>query len=147
MSRFVKDRWMILAAPVILVAAVALVFGFAAVRSGGVLAGIASLRGDSLYISPVTVDFGVGSPETDHVATVNVTNLTSKPITLLGLRTGCRCVGTSAFPVTIEPREIAEVDVRLTMPIRMGGFAYAMELYSDAVGQISSLILVTGTVK
>jgi hypothetical protein len=95
---------------------------------GSVEAAVATLRGDSLSVTPYA-DFGSGKPGQTLEGTATVTNYTDAPVRLIGGTADCTCVTVEDFPLTIPPGEQASFRIRL-------------QVLSDKTGQLTRAVMV-----
>ncbi|MCU0706597.1 MAG: DUF1573 domain-containing protein, partial [Fimbriiglobus sp.] len=120
---------------------------FAVLAVAGVLtfgsldAALARLRGQSLSVSPVMLDFGSGKPGEVRTGAYSVRNNTSALVRLMGRTSDCNCLVGGEFPVEIPPGQ----SVTLTLDIRVprsvpGQFTREVDVYTD-LPQASRLTL------
>lgn len=107
------------------------------VAAGGTLAcgsldaALASLRGQSLVVSPV-VDFGSGKPGDVLSSQVTVRNYSGKTVRLVGGTSSCSCTATDEMPISIDPGDEVVVNVRLRIPSGQPGLMnQQIVLFSD----------------
>ncbi len=102
---------------------------------GSLAAAVAKLRGDSLYASSY-LDFGSADPGEKLEHPLEVSNLSSEPIRLIGGTSDCSCVTTSAMPLTIAPGESIAITIHLKVPQSdPGAFTRTASLWTDCESQ------------
>jgi len=126
-----------------------LFFGLAAFLLGHVPEANASGRG--LRVEPSLKSLGDFSVGTTVPITFTVTNLSSNPVRLAGIKRVCMrwgCVEGKDFPVSIPPRTSREISLELRNSARKfsGEFAGEIILYSDAPGNEQTPLRLTGRV-
>lgn len=102
--------------PRAMVAACAVSFGLISIiilwsawSTGSFGAGLAYLRGDNVYAAPSIVTVPGDSSE-GH--SVQLTNLTGKPLRILGCNAACSCVHVSGLPLDLLPKQTKSVLVQ-----------------------------------
>ncbi len=90
---------------------------------GGVNRARAYFRGQSVFLEHANQDMGRLSLKALGVqagqrpalpARVRLENLSSRPITVVGIHSSCGCLSSSSFPVRIDPKGTELVDFRIT---------------------------------
>lgn len=95
-------------------------------------AALAWAQGVEVTASPEHVDFGTVTVGQVVVRTVEVRNWTDRPVRLIGGTSDCSCVTTANLPLSIPPREVREVTVRMTIPwSKPGSLSRRADLWTD----------------
>ena len=99
---------------------------------GSLDAAVARLRGEFLAVSPAAVDFGGGKPGELLSTTVKVRNFSDAPVRLIGGTSDCSCIVTQDFPVTVPPRESADITLKMKVPSESTGqMSRTLEVHTD----------------
>lgn len=106
--------------------------GFCTLTFGSAESALAKLRGDSLEVKPVVIDFGEGTPGETVVQTVVVKNYTDTPFKLIGGTSDCSCLATQDMPIAIPANGQAEIRIALKVPASQPGqLNRVVELLTD----------------
>jgi hypothetical protein len=90
-----------------------------AVSTYGSLAAVRQLLdGKSLFVEPVDYPAQAGG-----TVSIPVRNLSDAPQVLYGADTGCGCIATDAFPITLAPHSITSIEFRLSKTAAPGRHA------------------------
>lgn len=106
--------------------------GVQAWRHGSLDAALASLRGDSLTLSPPLVDLGSGPANASRVAEVELFNHTAEPVLIYGGTSDCSCTVAGNLPLRIAPGESQTLQVQVRLPREPGRFTRQAKLMTDA---------------
>jgi hypothetical protein len=98
-------------------------------------AAVARLRGDPLLVTPGYLHFGDGPAGETLASEVRVSNLTDRPVRLIGGTSDCSCATTASLPLTLPPHGEEVVAVRLKLPATAGTFTRTAELWTDCEAQ------------
>jgi hypothetical protein len=101
-------------------------------RHGSLDAAFASLRGDSLTLSPPLVDLGSGPANASRVAEVELFNHTAEPVLIYGGTSDCSCTVAGNLPLRIAPSESQKLQVQVRLPREPGRFTRQAKLMTDA---------------
>jgi len=110
-------------------------FGVAMLRLGSVAAVMAWARGSSVIVlaEPVVLD-GV-APGTEVSAGLRVSNVSERPVRVLGGICDCPCAVLHDLPVLLNPKECRELRITVTTPRQPGGrFHHKICLYLSSPG-------------
>ncbi len=114
------------------VALLAIITAGSTLAFGSPAAAVARLRGESLGVSPNTLDFGSGKPGEVLTASLTVWNYSSQPVRLIGGTSDCSCITTADMPVTVPQGESATISVFLKVPAATNGeLNRSVELFTD----------------
>ena len=80
---------------------------------GSAASAVARLRGESAHLDSAVLDFGDGRPGDSRERSASVTNLTDRPLCILGGSVDCSCTAVAGLPVTIPPFESRTLTVGL----------------------------------
>jgi hypothetical protein len=100
---------------------------------------MAKLRGERFVLSPAEIDLGDCDPRTQHTAKLTLTNLTARPLRVVGTEEGCSCITLGELPIVAAPGEARDITVRATLPAS-GGYSQKMLLYVDD-GRLQTLVV------
>ena len=99
---------------------------------GSLDAAVARLRGQSLDVTPSTLDFGTGKPGEVLTVPLTVRNYSSHPVRLIGGTSDCSCLTTGDMPVTIPAGERVTISVKLKVPAATAGeLNRSVEVFTD----------------
>lgn len=126
-----------------------LLFGLGALLLGGPSQRIA-MEG-TLRVEPQMRDLGDLAPGVEISVPFTVTNLSSKPVKLLGVPGFCvswGCVYVTDFPVRVSPRTSTTFNLHVQTSARgvRGKIAFSVVLYTDAPGREQTPLRISGTV-
>jgi hypothetical protein len=123
------------------------VSGYALYRTGATPLIMPFLQGETLLLTPTTIELGVMAPGTILEEKVRVLNLSGKKVQIIGSQESCRCLDIGDVPVAIA----ADSEYHLTLMIQVfktGDFDQQIRLFSDNEGAVATpFIRVRGTVK
>ncbi len=97
------------------------VFVWAISKTGSTSAGLAFLRGDSVYAiagGPIGVDSTARN--TAGSTTITFCNLSRKPIRIVGYDNPCSCVKIEGLPLTVAPGKRRQVTAKARLPAQGG---------------------------
>ena len=77
---------------------------------------------DAAAVTVEPVDVGQVRPGERCHARVALRNATLRTIELAGVKTDCGCVVVHGSPAEIGPREVRQIELSMTTPIRPGAF-------------------------
>jgi hypothetical protein len=106
----------------------------------------ALLRLEPYYISPQAIDFGIGTPGQIKDADLLITNLSDKPIRVVGGSSSCSFVAMGDYPVVVEPGESRSMRIRVSYPVVPGSFAHTGTYFIDAGGLEVARFQLIGTI-
>jgi len=93
-----------------------LLFGIGSLWFSGVAHFLAFINGKALYLAPRTLDLGSHAAGDEAFATFKITNLTSKEISVIGIRTSCACTLPEDLPIAIAPGKTVDVEMAVSLP-------------------------------
>jgi hypothetical protein len=94
-------------------------------RLGSLPLALAYIEGERFVVSPIEIDLGECDSKTHHVAQFVLTNLTTKPIRIVGSKEGCNCLRLDELPITVGPRENQDISIQV--------FVSGKEEYSQTI--------------
>ncbi len=92
---------------------------------------LARWKGDQLLLQPAVLDFGEGIVGQKMTKQVVITNVTDKPIRLIGGTSGCSCTATEGLPVDVPANGQVTLDIHLTFKGTPGGFSFPFEYLTN----------------
>lgn len=98
---------------------------------GSLAAAIASARGEHLLADSRARDVGVIPAGSRLAIRFTLTNLTVRPINLLGASTSCSCAIVGDLPATIGAAEAGTIQVEVTAPKECSSFSGMVTLFTD----------------
>lgn len=105
------------------------------------------LRGANYIVSPTVVDIGSGMPGTKEATKVRVRNLGFAPIRIVGAETTCNCLVAEGLPLTIQPRDTAEVGLSVFFTDSSEVRQMARLLFENGGKLHETTVVVVGKVK
>lgn len=120
----------------VLLFAVLLAVGY--LMYGSADAVLASLRGDTITLSPRTADVGSGPAGEIKETTIEVRNLTDRDVRIVGGTSDCSCVVTKELPVVVPAGESRTIGVSLRLPAEAGRVSRPARLIIDN-GQLTTV--------
>lgn len=118
----------------------------AVARYGSVNATVATIRGVPLIVESNPASFGVADPDQIMQATFKLTNISVKPVRLLGSQSNCTCVNTDDLPMEIGAGE--SVVVRYSVRAKGGPrFSAKAALLTNSPSQTRVELGITGRVR
>jgi hypothetical protein len=97
---------------------------------GSLSLAMARLRGERFVLSPAEVDFGVCEPNTEHTAKLTLTNLTVRPVRVVGSEASCTCETIGELPIVVAPGQSREIALRAVVS-KSASYSQQMLLYID----------------
>ncbi|WP_153559486.1 DUF1573 domain-containing protein, partial [Roseimaritima sediminicola] len=85
-------------------------------------------------VRALDVELGVVDAESQIKAKLLVTNDTDEDRKILGMKPGCPCVVSDAFPLTIGAGSTAEINLRINTPEAGKAIEVPVLLYTDSPG-------------
>jgi len=89
------------------------------------------LRGESITLEPNVADLGSGQLGESRVFHLQVTNLSDRPVCIVGGTSDCACVATESLPITLAKLETQPIEVRVAFHGSPGQFQHTFLLYTD----------------
>ena len=93
-----------------------LVSGAGALWLGGVGPLLTYVNGGVIYLSPRTLGLGDFEPGAETNAVFKMTNLSSKEISVIGLRSSCKCAFSEQVPIVVLPGKTVELKLNVELP-------------------------------
>lgn len=108
-------------------------YGWAVWQYGSTSKALARLRGQVLFLERDSTEIPTVPERTYHTGYWYLENLTSKPVTVVGSRSGCGCVVAEDLPISIGPRARQRIGISaiVTAPKEGDEFAQAIQLCLD----------------
>jgi hypothetical protein len=107
---------------------------------------IARLRGDALFIGETELDAGMKRKDELDSIPVQIENLTTSDIRLIGGVASCACVVTDDLPLVIPAKGKATANVKVKFIGSVGRFRHTFTWYTDAPSQLKFSGGITGRV-
>lgn len=107
----------------------------------------AYLQGVRVFFTPMQVEMNGVVGGTIMERSIRVTNLSSRPISLIGAEKSCSCIATSDFPVEIPSHDSREIRLRIGIPSTRGHFAQAITIFTSDLTSAGTLINIAGFVE
>ncbi|MBI1900063.1 MAG: hypothetical protein HYS13_02965 [Planctomycetia bacterium] len=95
----------------------------------------ARLRGESVVVDPPAARLGDVRPDEHRPFAVTVSNLTARPMRLVGCTSNCSCRIVSPLPVTVPPGGSARLELVAVCPSLPGAFERKFVVFTDASPQ------------
>jgi Protein of unknown function (DUF1573) len=102
------------------------------------------LSGQRLLIEPTELDLGDVVKGKVFERELQVVNLGSEPLTLLGAQSSCGCISLDDFPIVVPAGVDRALKLRIGTTDKSGPFAHKIKLFTDAPGHMSVIIAVEG---
>jgi hypothetical protein len=102
---------------------------------GSIPSAVAYLQGDRLIANRYLQSFGEVEQGQHAVVTFELTNASSREITILGARTLCTCVFAEDLPLSIPPRIRRTISVAIKTDSREGPIQQPVYLFTDLPAQ------------
>jgi hypothetical protein len=96
---------------------------------------LAWMRGESVTVEPEASDLGAGRIGEERAFRVRLTNRAAHPIRIVGGQSNCSCIATDSLPITLEPRQTQEIEVRIRFRGSPGHFVHRFFLFADEARQ------------
>ena len=95
---------------------------------------LASVRGESIVVTPAVLDFGSAAGGEAVEASATVHNRTAVTISVVGGTSDCSCATVGPLPVEVPPGESRAVTIRLRLPKEAGQVRRTSQLWTDVPG-------------
>ena len=107
----------------------------------------ARMNGAETFVWPQVVDLGALEHGLRTGAEVHIKNLTSHPIRIPGEISTCSCAASDQLPLTLEPREVKDIAIRVQLPKYKSDFDQTVSfLISETNGTIPRPVRILATV-
>jgi hypothetical protein len=113
-------------------------------RFGSQAAAVGYLRGEIIHADARIKSFGDQPIDTKTEVSFVLTNLTSRPIKIVGSSTTCSCTIAENLPMTIVPHGSASVNVAVSIGQELGAVRQDVEFYTDCPNLPSLVVSVAG---
>lgn len=110
------------------------------------VAGIAVLRGEYLRIDCINKSFGSMPSNATAELQFVLTNLSKRPVRVLGGDGSCDCTIVDAIPTIVSPRSKKAILVRVRLKGKQGPFLQSIRLYTSSPKQPEISLTITGDV-
>jgi len=105
--------------------------GYGRYRFGSVPAALAYLRGERLLIDEPLQSISGVHPGSQIVVPYALTNLTGRPVKLVGMATSCSCSVIEELPIAIAAAETRMVAVTIKIAENRSDFSGSLQLFTD----------------
>jgi len=112
-------------------AIVACVTGGVVLWYGSPRSALAHVRGETVAVSPETLEIGSGKRGDFQAVALNVTNYHDKKIRIVGGTSDCSCIATDDLPIELAPNETHSINIRVKYAGTAGVFRRSFVLYAD----------------
>lgn len=108
-------------------------YGWAIWRYGSTAKALARLKGQVLFVEPPGDEMATVPAGVTLTSYRQVENLTGRPVTIVGSKSGCGCVVAQDLPISLGPyaRQTIGISAIVTPPKRGDEFAQALQLCLD----------------
>jgi hypothetical protein len=93
-----------------------MLLGCAILWRGGFGQLVAFVNGESVYISPKTLNLGSFEAGKETIAVFHLTNLTSQDVSVVGERSSCNCAFSEKIPITAASGKTVELKINIHLP-------------------------------
>jgi hypothetical protein len=104
------------------------------------------LAKEPFSISPTEINLGDCDSPSEHVASCTVTNLSDRPIRIVGSVTDCKCLTLDELPVAVSPGHEQSISIRAYVSGREN-YSQKVILYIDDNGLLSSVVQIHARVR
>ena len=124
----------------------AMLFGYGRWRTGSFDLVWPWLIGQQLVFTPTQIDIGNVSPDQVIDKQIQVRNVSTTPITILGAQASCRCVGLDTFPIKVAAGEHQILKIRIASGPKPERLSHSIKFFYDGDTCSSVIVSVTGTI-
>jgi len=115
-------------------------------RFGSLAAAFQYIAGERSIVDGQTKSFGSLATGERSLVRFRLTNVSTRPIKLLGLQSTCACTVATNIPASIGPSSSFDLDVQVSPPLRPGALKETLTVFSDSPGRPSLPLFVVGRV-
>ena len=83
---------------------------------GGVGSFVAYINGQPVYLLPRLLDLGSREANDKATAVFKLTNLSSKLISVVGVRSSCNCAFSEQIPIVVSPGKTIDLKLNIQLP-------------------------------
>ncbi|MCA9172320.1 MAG: DUF1573 domain-containing protein [Planctomycetales bacterium] len=105
------------------------------------------LSGNQLLFKRTNIELGDVAANVVIDEQLEVRNLSSTPLTILGAQVSCRCVRLDSFPIKVAAGEHQILRVRIESGAKPGRISHSVKYFLDGDMCSSVIVSVTGTVR
>src|SRR4051812_30597587 len=127
------------------VAVFAGVWDIAAWHFGSVPRTLAYLRGEEIFVEPAAIDIGEIGLQASVTRPVTLTNLTSRPVRIVGGNNLCELRLEEPLPIDVAPGESRAIHLAVRSNVQTGSFDHTSLLFMDGNDRAVP-VRMTGTV-
>jgi hypothetical protein len=121
--------------------------GVASLRYGSLPAAVAAIQGRAIVADATTKSLGDMIPDRPHLVDFTLTNLSSRPVRIVGVRSSCSCVLTEQRPpLVIESGRELKLRFSAVPQASPPEFLQEIRVYTDVPSQPAVALSVTGRV-
>ena len=111
---------------------------------GGVSNGARYIRGQNFVVQPSRIDVGAAARGEFRTATTTIRNLSFAPIRVIGVLATCNCLAVTGLPLTIEPRQSSELELRIHLGSASGEVKQMANILIDDGRMQRTPVVITG---
>lgn len=105
------------------------------------------LSGNQLLFKRTNIELGEVAANAVIVERLEVSNVSTTPLTILGAQVSCRCVQLDSFPIKVAAGEREILKIRIVSGTRAEHFSHSIKYFYDGDMCSSVIVSVTGTVR
>ena len=122
-------------------------FWYASWKTGSFQLAWPYLQGQKLVIRPQFLNLGVRPRKSVAESSVEIANIGSQVVTLVGAQPSCGCLTVSEFPIEIPPGTSHTLLLKLSTLGEAGNINHTVKIFSDCPQHTISQITVSGVVE
>jgi hypothetical protein len=104
------------------------------------------LSGNQLLFTPTNIELGKVAANAVIDQQIQVRNVSTIPLTILGAQASCRCIGLDNFPIKVAAGEQQILKIRIASGPRPGRLSHSIKFFFDGDMCSSVIVSVTGTI-
>ncbi len=104
------------------------------------------LSGNQLLFTPTNIELGEVPANAVIDQQIQVRNVSTIPLTILGAQASCRCLGLDNFPIKVAAGEQQILKIRIASGPRPGRLSHSIKFFFDGDMCSSVIVSVTGTI-
>ena len=126
---------------------IALVFGYGTWVTGSVSKALPYFSGQGLFVESDDINLGaIPLGKADLVVEINLLNLSSDTISVIGAKTSCSCMQLGDFPVSLSPGQKHALKIEYLPSDKTGAFEHKVLLFTDEPGFTTREVSIDGVV-
>lgn len=120
--------------------------GLARLKFGSIAVALAYVRGDEAVVVPASSDFGRLSIGETAALSYRLTNLSDRPIRLMGSQSSCDCTLLAGLPRTVNSGDSLDLKATLRTSKETGVVTGRIRVFTDSNAQSEVVLAYTGSV-